>query len=93
VLARARRRVLVVDSGAPRNAPAAHLHGFLSRDGMPPTDLLAIGRAEVQGYGGTVVAGLDCDLDDHGWVVRGANGATSVLGIWVAGNLANRALS
>ena len=33
VLSRARRRVLVVDAGAPRNAPAAHMHGFLSRDG------------------------------------------------------------
>ncbi|MCU1572151.1 MAG: FAD-dependent pyridine nucleotide-disulfide oxidoreductase [Micrococcaceae bacterium] len=36
VLSRARRKVLVVDSGAPRNAPASHMHGFLSRDGMPP---------------------------------------------------------
>ena len=57
VLSRARRRVLVVDSGAPRNAPAAHLHGFLSRDGMPPRDLLAAGRQEVRGYGGTVTTG------------------------------------
>jgi thioredoxin reductase len=57
VLSRARRRVLVVDSGVPRNAPAAHLHGFLSRDGMPPADLLAAGRAEVRGYGGTVRTG------------------------------------
>jgi len=37
VLVRARRSVVVVDAGAPRNAPAAHLHGFLSRDGMPTT--------------------------------------------------------
>jgi thioredoxin reductase len=51
VLGRARRRVAVVDSGAPRNAPAAHMQGFLSRDGMPPADLLAAGRAEVSGYG------------------------------------------
>jgi thioredoxin reductase len=51
VLGRARRRVAVVDAGAPRNAPAAHMHGFLSRDGMPPTDLLAAGRVEVTGYG------------------------------------------
>jgi len=28
VLSRARRRVLVVDAGSPRNAPAAHMHGF-----------------------------------------------------------------
>jgi len=57
VLARARRAVLVVDAGAPRNAPAAHMHGFLSRDGMPPAELLATGRAEVRGYGGTICDG------------------------------------
>jgi len=51
VLGRARRRVAVVDDGTPRNAPAAHMHGFLSRDGMPPADLLAAGRTEVRGYG------------------------------------------
>jgi thioredoxin reductase len=56
VLARARRRVLVVDFGTPRNGPAAHMHGFLSRDGMPPRDLLAVGRAEVEGYGGTITS-------------------------------------
>ena len=48
VLGRARRRVVVVDAGAPRNAPAAHMQGFLSRDGMPPTELLAAGRTEVR---------------------------------------------
>ena len=57
VLSRARRSVLVVDSGAPRNLPAAQLHGFLSRDGLPPAELLAAGRAEVRGYGGTITAG------------------------------------
>ena len=44
VLSRARRTVLVVDAGNPRNAPAAHMHGYLSRDGMRPTELLAAGR-------------------------------------------------
>lgn len=51
VLGRARRRVVVIDAGSPRNAPAAHMHGYLSRDGMPPSELLASGRAEVAGYG------------------------------------------
>jgi thioredoxin reductase len=51
VLGRARRRVAVVDAGAPRNAPAAHMQGFLSRDGMPPADLLKVGRAEARTYG------------------------------------------
>ena len=56
VLARARRRVLVVDSGTPRNAPAEHMHGFLSRDGMPPSELLGVGHDEVASYGGEFVA-------------------------------------
>lgn len=51
VLGRARRRVAVVDAGSPRNAPAAHMQGFLSRDGLPPAALLAVGRDEVTGYG------------------------------------------
>src|SRR5271165_1603470 len=51
VLGRAQRRVAVIDAGAPRNAPAAHMQGFLSRDGMPPAGLLAAGRTEVAGYG------------------------------------------
>ena len=41
----------MIDAGAPRNAPATQMHGFLSRDGMPPADLLAEGRDEVTGYG------------------------------------------
>jgi thioredoxin reductase len=56
-LVRARRSVLVVDSGRPRNAPAGHTHGFLSRDGTPPFELLRIGRLEVQGYGGEIIDG------------------------------------
>src|SRR6476619_1676050 len=51
VLGRARRRVAAIDAGSPRNAPAAHMQGFLSRDGMSPADLLATARTEVQGYG------------------------------------------
>jgi thioredoxin reductase len=51
VLGRARRSTLVVDAGAPRNAPAAHMHGFLSRDGTPPSELLAAARAELREYG------------------------------------------
>lgn len=55
MLARSRRRVAVVDAGEPRNAPSAHLHGFLSRDGTAPAELLAAGRKELVGYGGEVI--------------------------------------
>ncbi|SEF38054.1 Thioredoxin reductase [Amycolatopsis pretoriensis] len=54
-LVRARRSVVVIDAGHPRNAPAAHSHGYLTRDGAPPLQLLTWGRAEVRGYGGTIV--------------------------------------
>ncbi|GAA0915157.1 NAD(P)/FAD-dependent oxidoreductase [Streptomyces thermoalcalitolerans] len=51
VLGRSRRRTLVVDAGEPRNAPAAHMQGYLSRDGMPPARFLAVGREEIARYG------------------------------------------
>jgi thioredoxin reductase len=57
-LARSRRSVLVVDAGEPRNAPADGVHNYLGREGTPPGDLLAIGRAELAGYGGEVVSGV-----------------------------------
>lgn len=61
-LARARRSVLVVDAGEPRNAPAGHLHNYLGRDGVPPADLLAAGRDEVTRYGGEIVSGSVADV-------------------------------
>ncbi|MEP7092175.1 MAG: NAD(P)/FAD-dependent oxidoreductase [Nocardioidaceae bacterium] len=57
VLTRARRHVVVVDAGQPRNASAAHMQGFLGSDGLPPSELLAAGRLEVVGYGGDLVSG------------------------------------
>jgi thioredoxin reductase len=50
-LGRSRRSVLVVDDGRPRNAPAAEMHAFITRDGTPPAQLLALGREEVSRYG------------------------------------------
>jgi thioredoxin reductase len=50
-LGRSRRSVLVVDDGAPRNAPAAAVHALLTRDGTPPAELLSLGREEVARYG------------------------------------------
>lgn len=49
-LARARRRVLVVDAGARRNRFASHSHGFLGQDGRPPEEIAADGRAELMDY-------------------------------------------
>lgn len=62
MLGRARRSVLVVDAGHPRNEPANHAHGYLTRDGASPLELLAIGRSEVRGYGGAIVEGTVSSL-------------------------------
>ena len=75
VLGRARRRVAVIDAGQPRNAPAAHMQGFLSRDGMPPSELLAVGRAEVTGYGVEIINDRVLDIEP-GFVVALAGGRT-----------------
>ena len=66
VLSRARRRVVVVDAGEPRNAPAAHMQGFLGSDGMPPRELLAAGRREVAGYGGDLIDGRVAGIEPSG---------------------------
>ncbi|MEE2033425.1 NAD(P)/FAD-dependent oxidoreductase [Rhodococcus chondri] len=83
-LARSRRSVLVVDAGAPRNAPAAGAHNVLGNDGIAPLELLAAGRKEAAGYGaeirfesavaarrdgsGAGDGGFEVDLDETGTV-------------------------
>lgn len=67
-LARARRSVVVIDSGEPRNAPSPAVHGFLTRDGIAPAELLRVARAEVESHGARLV-------DDRVVDVTGAEGA------------------
>ena len=61
VLGRARRSVVVVDGGQPRNAPAAAVHSFLTRDGLSPAELLSIGQDEARSYGVDLTAGRAVD--------------------------------
>jgi len=78
VLARSRRRVVVLDAASPRNAPAAHLHNFLTRDGMSPAELLSVGRSEVRAYGGDIVSGTVTEVESTstGFCVRLDDGST-----------------
>jgi thioredoxin reductase len=79
MLARQRRSVVVVDGGEPRNAPATGVHGYLTRDGMPPAELVRTGRLEVEGYGGRVLDGQAEQverLDDGRLAVTLADGRT-----------------
>lgn len=76
VLGRCRRRVLLCDTGRPRNAAAAELHGFLTRDGIAPGDLLRLGREELRPYGVEVreVAVEDLACQGESFEVRLATG-------------------
>ncbi len=75
-LARARRGVLVLDAGDPRNAPAEGVHNFLGHDGVPPLELLAKGREELAGYGGEFRASAVTATEkvDGGFVVETTDG-------------------
>ena len=58
-LARARRRVLLIDAARPRNRYAAHSHGFLGQDGVAPHEIVALARAQLARY--PTLAFLDGD--------------------------------
>ncbi|MFE6857076.1 NAD(P)/FAD-dependent oxidoreductase [Nocardia sp. NPDC057668] len=78
MLGRARRSVVVIDAGAPRNAPAEGVHGLFAREGMSPLELVERGRAEVRQYGGHVVDGevTGAVRDGDGFIVSLADGRT-----------------
>ena len=70
-LGRARRSVLVIDGGEPRNAPAAGIHGFLTRDGISPAAFIEAGLAEVRAYGVQLRTGQVTAVtrEDDGFIV------------------------
>jgi thioredoxin reductase len=77
-LGRARRSVAVVDGGQPRNAPAAGVHNYLTRDGLSPLELVRLGQDEARSYGARVVPGevIDTRRTPDGFTVSLADGAT-----------------
>lgn len=79
VLGRARRSVLVLDDGQPRNAVARQVGGYLGLEGVGPLELLERGRAQVEAYGIEVVNGRvvsACEAGDgRGFEVTAADGS------------------
>ena len=49
-LARARRRILLVDAGRPRNRFAHASHGFLGQDGVAPAEIMREGLRQLSAY-------------------------------------------
>jgi thioredoxin reductase len=62
ILGRCCRKVIVFDSGHPRNYASHEIHGFLTRDGAGPADLRTIGREQLDRYG--TVRIRDVAVDD-----------------------------
>lgn len=73
ILGRCRRSVVVCDAGRPRNATGARVHGFLSRDGIHPGDLLAVSRDQLASYPTVSVAPsavVRAERDEFGFAVE-----------------------
>lgn len=66
ILGRSRRRVLLCDDRNPRNEASRELHGYLTRDGVPPAQLLQLGREELRRYGVEQQHATVVDVRRHG---------------------------
>lgn len=78
-LARARRRLLLVDAGKPRNRFAAASHGFLGQDGVPPADIMRLGLTQLARYPTVDFAhaeALTAEADADGFILSLSDGAT-----------------
>lgn len=78
MLTRARRSVLIIDAGQPRNRFADHMHGVLGHEGLPPANLAARGREEVTSYGGEFLNATISTVDTghHGLTITTDDGTT-----------------
>lgn len=76
ILGRCRRKIVVFDTGVPRNRASDGLHGFISRDGCSPIDLLEKTRKELDNYGVRVVQEkiIKASKTDQGFCVQTSTG-------------------
>jgi thioredoxin reductase len=76
MLGRSRRRVLVCDGGRPRNAASRAIHGFITRDGMPPAGFLRVAREQLDPYDTVTVRDIE--------VTRAECRGDSRFSVWLA---------
>jgi len=84
-LARARRKILVIDAGQRRNRFAATSHGFLGQDGRAPGDIVADARAQLAAY--TTVEFADDHVEMVGKTDDGFSAKTAANGDFEARRL------
>lgn len=104
VLGRARKHVVVIDEGRPRNAVTRETHGFLTRDGISPGEFRRMAEEEISAYSSVSfmadtavsIAGSDlpraigCQITEAGMVNVDDFGKTNVPGVYSAGDAASR---
>ena len=78
VLGRCRRKVILFDTGKPRNRWSESMNGFITRDGIVPTEFLKLGRKELAKYGIEVKRHeITCiDHSDEGFLATDENNET-----------------
>lgn len=92
VLGRARRQVLLCDTGTPRSWAAKEMHGFLTRDGTPPAELRRLAHKELSRYAGVEFRPVEVTAasrsggtsvfqcpDCHGWEMQRLQGTRGKL--------------
>ena len=90
-LARSRRRVVVIDTGEPRNSVAHGIHNILGNEGISPLELLARGREEARAYGVQIIEGAATNasgaIDDFTIEVNGGEGTVHARRVILASGL------
>jgi thioredoxin reductase len=72
-LGRARKHVLLCDSGSRRNAHAVHVHNFVTQDGVTPEEFRRVAREQLSHYPNVIIEDVRVDG------VTGAKGAFHVV--------------
>ncbi len=78
ILGRSCRNVLVLDSGKYRNAASRSMHGYLTRDGISPSDFLEIARNDLKPYSNVQVQfqkAIDARRDGPGFIIECEDGS------------------
>jgi thioredoxin reductase len=81
ILGRCRRRVLICDTGRPRNAIAREVHGFLTRDGVEPSEITRIGREQLRNYETVTfreIEIVDAAREGKGFLTTAVDGTTLI---------------
>jgi len=78
ILGRCLRKVLLIDNGKQRNLCSNALHGYLTRDGIPPAEFLKTSREELSQYKTVTILNdeaVTAEKSDSGFAVTVVDGS------------------